>query len=135
MGCEQSVPVQQPLSSSIGKTERRPREGLKEQDTRDAPVQRSMGVKRQSEVVNMNGSNASKAASSTVSLEVDEFITDELPKVDHLGHLMPEEVVRRTSSSLSVSSIRLGNKSKCRTELQLTVSAGVMVFFFARILF
>jgi hypothetical protein len=71
----------------------------------------------------MVASNSSRGGNSTVSLEVDEEMTNKLPKLDHNGHLMQEEVVRRTASSLSVSNISIGNKGKGGKELQISVSA------------
>lgn len=63
---------------------------------------------------------SSKGGPSTVSLEVDEDFTNELPKLDHEGHLMPEEVVRRTSSSLGISNITVGNKEKGANEVRIS---------------
>lgn len=127
MGCEQSLPVER-QGSAIGKTERQPRSGLHapEENTENSTASDArVVVKRPTEVtthVVMDGSNASRGGGtgSTVSLEVDEFIGDELPKLDHKGHLMPEEVVRRTSSCICVSNILVGNKAKCGKEMRVT---------------
>lgn len=72
----------------------------------------------------MIASNSSRGGPLTVSLEVDEEITDEAPKLDQNGRLMPEEIVRRTSSCLNVSNITVGSKDKGGKELQISVSEG-----------
>lgn len=92
---------------NIGKTERRPR-----------TIPQKETVTRTKSMVASNTS--SKGGPSTVSLEVDEDFTNELPKLDHEGHLMPEEVVRRTSSSLGISNITVGNKEKGANEVRIS---------------
>ena len=56
---------------------------------------------------------------TTVSLEVDEDDSYLLPKVDYNGHLLTEEIVRRTSSSLQCSSLSVGKGEK-KIELQVS---------------
>lgn len=108
MGCQVSVPHDEPIN--IGKTERRPRTIIG-----DGNVGGSKNL--------MSASNCSKDTNSrTVSLEVDEEIANEPPKLDQNGHLMAEEVVRRTSSSLCVSTATIGSKGIGGGELQLAVS-------------
>lgn len=52
-------------------------------------------------------------SSSTVSLvSTDEDVSYLLPKVDYNGHLLKEEIVRRTSSSIQSSSLSLGRGAK-----------------------
>jgi hypothetical protein len=115
MGCQVSVPEEK--SINIGKTERRPRNIVQKQTDYTVSNNRKQGN-------GMVASNSSRGGNSTVSLEVDEEITNKLPNLDHNGHLMPEELVRRTSSSLSVSNISIGNKEKGGKELQISVSEG-----------
>ena len=120
MGCRVSV-HDNDLKMNVGKSERQPRTGVSDGVTkRTAPATTTM--KRHSEVA-LTVSSSRKVAGLTVSLDVDEFITDEPPKVDSNGHLMPEEVVRRTSSSISDSKILLGDKRRYGKEVSLTVSA------------
>jgi len=57
----------------------------------------------------------------TVSLHVDEFVSKELPKLDMNGHLLREEVISRTSSSLCSSQILLGNMIRCGKEVYASV--------------
>ena len=113
MGCELSVPDNEPIS--LGKTERRKRNSR--------TVYELSGSSVASKHKRGNNGRVVASHSSTVSLAADE-VTDELPKLDHNGHLMPEEVARRTSSSLNITKIAIGNKSKGGQELQLSVSCG-----------
>jgi len=65
-----------------------------------------------------------KAAAPLGSLQVleEEENLDRLPRLNEAGQLHPEEVVRRTSSSLSVSNISIGNeKSWCGHQIQMQV--------------
>ena len=117
MGCQQSVPDDN-LKMNVGKSERQPRIGRSDGATKQTST---TTMKRHSEVT-LTASTSSRAAGSTVSLDVDEYITDEPPKIDSNGHLMPEEVVRRTSESISDSIIMLGDKRKHGKEVRLTVS-------------
>lgn len=127
MGCEVSVPVESGLKGAahkinpIGKTERKPRSTVQAV----GQTERFLHTKKNSSkpMVSSNNSHSSKGGNpGTVSLEVDEEITNEIPATDQFGHLMPEEVVRRTSSSLSVSNITVGNKQRGVQELNITVS-------------
>ncbi len=111
MGCGLSVPEQEPIN--IGKTERRPRTVTIGQSERV--------INNRKQGNGMTASNSSRGATSIVSLEADEDTTNELPKLDHNGHLMPEEVVRRTSLSLSVSKVAVGTKEKGGKELRIEV--------------
>lgn len=58
-------------------------------------------------------------SSSTVSLEVDEDVSYLLPKVNYNGHLLMEEIVRRTSSSIESSALSVGNGTQT-FELQVS---------------
>ena len=58
-------------------------------------------------------------SSSTVSLGVDEDVCYLLPKVDYNGHLLTEEIVRRTSSSIQSSVLSIGKGAK-KFELQVS---------------
>jgi hypothetical protein len=117
MGCQVSVPDRDP-KINIGKAEQVPRTGLSRKLTkRKSP--RDMIRNSEDTII---GSSASKATSSVASMDVDEYNTNDRPKLDHNGHLMPEEVIRRTSSSSSSSSILLGDKKKCGREVHVTVS-------------
>lgn len=60
-------------------------------------------------------------SSSTVSLAVDEDDSYILPKVDYNGHLLKEEIVKRTSASIQSSSLSLGRGAK-QFELQVSKS-------------
>lgn len=110
MGCQQSLP-QATEPTKIGKTER-------------SKPKRNSGLSVSQQRREMSGSNSSAIKSSdphTVSLEVDEEFSDDLPKLNELGQLMLEEVVRRTSSSLTVSRIHVGCKEKGGQEFQVSV--------------
>jgi hypothetical protein len=113
MGCKQSTPVHstETAFSSIGKTSRgKPRTaGI-------GHTERLMSA----QIKRMQASSGS--GGPTVSLEVDEEITGQPPKLNGNGHLVPEEVARRTSSSLNVSSISVGNKDKGGKVVQVQVS-------------
>lgn len=119
MGCGLSVPDQEPIN--IGKTERRPRTVTIGQSEK---VPANKNIRKDSN--GLVASNSSRGATSIVSLEADEDIIDALPKLDPNGHLMPEEVVRRTSLSLSVSKIVVGTKDKGGKELNIDVSSLVL---------
>lgn len=56
-------------------------------------------------------------SSSNVSLVVDEDVSYLLPKVDYNGHLLKEEIVKRTSSSIQSSALSIG-KGTNKFELQ-----------------
>jgi len=122
MGCQLSVPDDN-LKMNVGKSERHPRIGRSDGATKQITFPTTT-MKRHSEVA-MTASTSSRAAGSTRSLDVEEYITDELPKIDSNGHLMPLEVVRRTSASINDSKILLGDKRKYGKEVRLTVSAVV----------
>lgn len=99
--------------SSIGKTERsKPRI--------DSSKPKTNG--QLNSVPKLNGANGANGISRAVSLEVNEEITNQPPKLNEDGHLEPEEVVRRTSSSLSVSHITVGSQEKGGKEIQISVS-------------
>jgi isoleucyl-tRNA synthetase len=55
---------------------------------------------------------ANNTLTTSVSLEVDEEVTYSIPKVDHNGNLLAEEIVRRTSSSLQCTSLTVGSTKK-----------------------
>jgi len=103
MGCQLSVPEKEVIQ--IGKTERHLRTGF--------PNKNHVEVQK----TNLLPVSNSSSPAGTMSLEADEEMSDHLPKLDQNGHLMPEEVVRRTSSSLSVWNIAVGNKGKGGKEL------------------
>jgi hypothetical protein len=51
-------------------------------------------------------------SSSSVSVAVDEDVSYLLPKLDYNGHLLAEEIVKRTSSSVENSSLLIGKGTK-----------------------
>ena len=113
MGCNVSVPEEtQPRAQSIGKTER-----SKPRSAALVANGAGKGITPPSDRI----SNGGNGISSAVSLEVNEEISKEPPKLNVNGHLMPEEVVRRTSSSLNVSHITVGTQAKGGKEIQISV--------------
>jgi hypothetical protein len=64
----------------------------------------------------------------SVSLEVDEEVTYEIPKVDHNGNLLAEEVVRRTSTSLQDTRVVIGGTGKGGKKFRLQVRVGRFLF-------
>lgn len=56
--------------------------------------------------------STSSVGGGTMSLEVEEDNTDEMPELNENGQMTTREVVRRTSSSLHVTNISLGNIDK-----------------------
>ncbi len=60
-------------------------------------------------------------SSSTVSVGVDEDVSYVLPKLDYNGHLLTEEIVKRTSSSVENSSLSIG-KGKKTFEIEVSRS-------------
>lgn len=70
----------------------------------------------------LKAATATISAPPTVSLEVDEEPPKAPPKLNDDGKLMPEEVIRRTSSSLSVTPVVIGNKEKGGKVVQIQVS-------------
>eukprot|EP00934_Nitzschia_sp_Nitz4_P001750 Nitzschia sp. Nitz4//scaffold45_size130396//50918//52758//NITZ4_003444-RA/size130396-snap-gene-0.138-mRNA-1//-1//CDS//3329552383//1750//frame0 len=113
MGCQQSVPEQEPRAL-LGKTERsipRPQSG---NGGNLAISKKDFGTN------GLTASSGGKGGPDTVSLEVDEDMVSTLPQLDSFGKLMPEEVVRRTSSSLSVSHIKVGSSEKGGHSLQVS---------------
>ena len=115
MGCQQSTPLPQmndPIQ--IGKSERgKPR-----------TVTTAIGHTERLRSAQLKREQA-KAASGvppTVSLEVDEEeISNRPPMLNESGNLVPEEIVRRTSSSLNVSSLMIGNEEKGGKVFQVSV--------------
>jgi Rod binding domain-containing protein len=111
MGCKQSTPVKSdPMS--MGKSQRG--------EPRTAGVGHSERL-MSAQIRRMQASTAN-GAPPTVSLEVDEETTNKIPKLNNDGKLMPEEIVRRTSTSLNVTSIAIGNKDKGGKVVQVQVS-------------
>jgi hypothetical protein len=108
MGCQQSTPVHGE-SMQIGKQVGGGRDASKQQITSIGQTERLMSsqLKRQQQN-QMQASNTT----ATVNLDVDEEITMRAPNLNPDGTMKPEEVVRRTSSSIETSSIALGNKEK-----------------------
>jgi FKBP-type peptidyl-prolyl cis-trans isomerase len=117
MGCQQSKPIgrqdgkleidnSKKLISGIGQTERL----------------MSAQLKRQQQA-QMQASNTT----ATVSLDVDEEISTKAPNLKPDGTMKPEEVVRRTSSSLETSSIALGNKEKGGKVVQVQVRGQIIM--------
>lgn len=112
MGCQQSVPEQQSRPvKGVGQTERL--------------VNRAQRIKEAS-------SRALKHISSSENLEASGCARDiekpTPPKLDSSGNLMPEEVVRRTSSSITNASAMLGtneNAVDVRVSGSSVDSAGV----------
>lgn len=123
MGCQQST-VQSSTSgveTSVCISTSAANENLKLRIL-ESPVATSLGgsstIAKESMATSLGGNsviaeeNLATSYATTVSLEVDEERSDSLPKVDHNGFLVEEEIVRRTSSSLQCSSISIGSKEK-----------------------
>jgi hypothetical protein len=106
MGCQHSTPEKKLIN--IGKSE----------------LSKPRGVGHTERLISaeLKRLQASGHRGATVSLEADEEITDEMPKLDESGQLMGEEVVRRTSLSLNVSNITIGSKEKGGKTVQVQVS-------------
>lgn len=100
MGCDLSKPEDLPVSGGKPSSTSKPIKGI-------GHTERLMSAQ-----LKQARANVSSGGPNTVSLEADEEITKEMPKLDGEGKLMPEEVVRRTSSSLNVSRVKIGDKEK-----------------------
>jgi hypothetical protein len=119
MGCKQSTSAKNdPMN--IGKSER-----AKPRTSGVGHTERLMSA----QIKRMQAS-AANGDPATVSLEVDEETTIKIPKVNNYGKLMPEEVARRTSTSLNVTSIAIGNKDKGGKVVQVQVSCVSDLSFF-----
>jgi len=96
MGCQQSTPLQtqQPIKG-VGQTER-----LKSR------AQRLIDAKSSS------SSSAKPLDGANQKLTVTTELEQSPPKLDASGHLLPEEVVRRTSSSVVNSQTVLGTEDR-----------------------
>jgi hypothetical protein len=127
MGCQQSLPTD--VSSSFdfdtSKTSVRPGSERAKGFIDQIAETKAFENRNQPTTVSPAASAASGLtsrtvySSSTVSLEVDEDVSYLLPKVDYNGHLMMEEIVRRTSSSIESSALSVGNGTKT-FELQVS---------------
>ena len=111
MGCQQSTPVD---SSSNDAFRQSSGNGSAVKPKKD-PNHHIKGIGATERLMSAQMKLMAASSSSgqpTVSLEADEEISSHMPKLKADGTLMPEEVVRRTSSSLTNSSIPIGNAQK-----------------------
>jgi hypothetical protein len=123
MGCQQSTPVNKREAMQIGK-QVGGLDGSKKRTAGIGQTERLMSaqLKRQ-EQAQMQASNTT----ATVSLDVDEEIGTRAPNLNPDGTMKPEEVVRRTSSSLETSIITIGNKEKGGKVVQVKVRGQIML--------
>lgn len=110
MGCQQSIPTDAGSSFDVTKSA----SALQRTCINQIAVTGTFKTKTQSATGSPEASTSSLRTARTVtsrsivSLEVDEDSSYLLPKLDCNGHLLVEEIVRRTSSSLHCSSITVG---------------------------
>ncbi|KAG7352698.1 protein phosphatase 2C [Nitzschia inconspicua] len=110
MGCQQSTPMMvDPTFVASNTTRKIPIE---------MPTQKQMSRSGRSNTTTAT-STSPGSVNPEVSLEVDEEVTYEIPKVDHNGNLLTEEIVRRTSTSLQTTSVVIGNAEKGGKTLQV----------------
>lgn len=110
MGCEQSVPTAVGSSPAFGNIESdSKKQGMETKAFADISQSKTEYPAASSSSVRTARTVASR---STVSLGADEDVSYLLPKVDYNGHLLMEEIVRRTSSSLQCSELSLGKLPK-----------------------
>jgi hypothetical protein len=121
MGCAESKSVDETFvvsksPSKVAKSVRGARKALIEDE------QNFVHIKQSSPSIPSTVSSRT----TTVSLEVDEDDSYLLPRVDYNGHLLTEEIVRRTSSSLQCSSLSVGKEEKA-FELQVRIIVLFMI--------
>jgi serine/threonine protein phosphatase PrpC len=113
MGCQQSVPQDGSSAFGLNKTATTSDSRLKV-ELQQAGTTSSFKTKPLSVTGSPPGSTASLrtartvASSSSGSFRVDDEPLYLLPKVDYNGHLLTEEIVRRTSSSIQSSALSIG---------------------------
>lgn len=111
MGCQQSTPVDSTKNDAF-------RESAGDDSVvkqKNGPNHHIKGIGATERLMSAQMKLMAASSSSgqpTVSLEADEEISSHMPKLRADGTLMPEEVVRRTSSSLTNSSVPIGNAQK-----------------------
>lgn len=103
MGCQQSVPEKSRTAFAVGGTERMASRAARVQTANTAAALSSSGAVTFNSVsasmVNYGHGNTSPA--SAISKQ-------NPPKLDAVGHLLPEEVVRRTCSAIRTKEVLLG---------------------------
>lgn len=120
MGCQQSTPMQiDPTFVNHNHA------------SRNTMSKENAATKNNKQMTRSGRSNATTTTNSTmtsprtlvptVSLEVDEEVTYEIPKVDHNGNLLTEEIVRRTSTSLQNTSVFIGSTEKGGNKIRVQV--------------
>jgi hypothetical protein len=118
MGCDQSIPLQTADINSAAN---------KQNLSKSTHICKKSSIHGEPNGMSRSGQSTATAASTNpslapaVSLEVDEEISYEIPKVDYNGNLLAEEVVRRTSTSLQTTTVTIGNTEKGGQELQVQV--------------
>ena len=119
MGCQQSTPAdsvnndpsyRSSSGRSVGKDGKQQQQQEQKQIKGIGATERLMSA--QMKLMSSSANSSSSGQQPTVSLEADEEISNSLPKLRPDGTLMPEEIVRRTSSSLTNSSIAVGTTTK-----------------------
>mmetsp|Transcript_5237 Transcript_5237/g.15229 ORF Transcript_5237/g.15229 Transcript_5237/m.15229 type:complete len:506 (+) Transcript_5237:189-1706(+) len=105
MGCQQSIPSDAG-SSFEEKTRIVTKSGLDSERNKACKTQSA--VETPSDFSCSSRTAATISSTSSASLGVDEDESYRLPKVDCNGHLLMEEIVRRTSSSIQCSSLTVG---------------------------
>ena len=121
MGCQQSVPTD--VDSFFVAAKSPSVVGSAINGTRKACIDQAANEKFNNKQSSLTASTASlrtTRTASNVSLGVDEDVSYLLPKVDYNGHLLTEEIVRRTSSILQCSSLSIGKGTKT-FELQVRI--------------
>jgi hypothetical protein len=98
MGCQQSVPEKTKIFA-VGGTERMASRAARVQTASTAAtLSKTPNSVASSSVMHMHSIGTSNGVASNPSP----------PKLDAVGHLLPEEVVRRTSSAIKTKDVLLG---------------------------
>jgi hypothetical protein len=110
MGCQQSMAqnAHPSFESASSRTN-----GVKDK------LNHSSSASRHSMIMEKRDTKFSMTASNATSTE--EKTADAMPKVDHNGNLVAEEIVRRTSSSSHISSVTIGRNDRGRKVLGVKV--------------
>jgi hypothetical protein len=123
MGCEQSTPllhVDPTFVVADNTKQKNSNNGGGSAKARSPPsfhgdTKQLMSTSGRSKTTTSDGTattTANYTLATSVSLEVDEEVTYSIPKVDHNGNLLAEEIVRRTSVSLQCTSVTVGSTKK-----------------------
>ena len=130
MGCEQSTPV---TDTSYGVNNNK-NDLSKSAHAPPKPSNRGTYHYHPSEPLSRSAQSHTTAASTSpslagpaVSLEVDEEECYEIPKVDHNGNLLTEEIVRRTSTGLQTTFVTIGSTEKGGKELKMEVRTKMLL--------